>query len=165
MSTCTTFFDFRVNNAEQFKEQVSEAANNNLYLTFGKVDAWPTEAAPIDSNSAIATTYEVWDNMAGGKRLLGSDFAQVVRRWDWTANTKYIAYDHLDPNSKDGANTKMVVMNSKYAVYKCLANNRSANSTIEPTSVNPGIVSSTSDGYLWKFLYILSDMAAASIIF
>lgn len=47
---------------------------------------------------------------------------------------------------------KFYVMTDDYNVYKCLDNNNNSFSTIKPsgTSVNP---ISTSDGYIWKYMY------------
>jgi hypothetical protein len=44
------------------------------------------------------------------------------------------------------------------SVYKCLSNANSTASTVEPTSVNPNYTTSTADGYLWKYMYTLSDV-------
>ena len=158
MTTSATFNNMRVFAAEQFKESVSETtANSVLYLTYGKVDAWPDEANPDAANTAVVTTYSVWANMIGGKRLFGSDVAHVTARFDWASGETYVAYDHRNPDLLDG-NTPFYVMNSSYSVYKCVANNYSNPSTVEPTSVNPNFISSTSDGYSWKYMYTLSDV-------
>ena len=155
--TSSTFIDLRINNAEQFKESVSEPSpNTKLFLVFGKTDAWANDASPNVANSADVTRYEIWDNMIGGKRLLGGDIYHVIPRINWTSNTVYDAYDDQRSDLFD-ANTKFYVMNSEYSVYKCIANNYGLVSTTEPTSVNPDIVSVTGDGYAWKYMYTISD--------
>lgn len=155
--TSSTFVDLRINNAEQLRESASEPnPNTKIFLTFGKVDAWPNESSPNVSNSSMATIYEVWNNMIGGKRILGGDMMHVIPRFDWTANTVYTAYDHMNPNLFDG-NTKFYVVNSDFSVYKCIANNNGKSSTVEPTSYNTGATVSTSDGYVWKYMYTLND--------
>lgn len=157
MTTSATFVDLRINNAEQFKESVSEPSpNTKIYLTFGKADSWANDASPNVANSSVATVYEIWSNMIGGKKIFGSDLSHMIPRFDWSSNTTYTAYDHMNTNLYDG-NTKFYVMNSDYSVYKCIANANGAVSTVEPTSVNPNITTSTSDGYIWKYMYTLSD--------
>ena len=152
-----TFIDLRINNAEQFKESVSEPTpNTNIFLVFGKTDAWANDSSPNVANSSIATKYEIWKNMIGGKRILGGDMHHVIPRHNWTTNTVYTAYDHMSDSLYD-ANTKFYVMNSEYSVYKCIANNYGSMSINEPTSVNPDIVSITADGYLWKYMYTIND--------
>jgi hypothetical protein len=153
----STFIDLRINNAEQFKESVSEPSpNTKLFLVFGKTDAWANDASPNVSNSSMSTVYEIWDNMIGGKRILGGDIAHVIPRIDWASNTIYDAYDDKRADMYD-ANTKFYAMNSDYSVYKCIANNNGKASTSQPTSVNPGIITTTADGYVWKYLYTIND--------
>jgi hypothetical protein len=153
----TTFIDLRINNAEQFKESVSEPSpNTKLFLVFGKTDAWANDSSPNIANSSIATVYEVWNNMIGGKRILGGDMSHVIPRINWTSNTVYDAYDDRRADLFD-ANTKFYVMNSDYSVYKCIANNYGIASTTQPTSVNPSIITTTSDGYVWKYMYTIND--------
>jgi len=157
MTTSCTFRNLSVNNAEQFLESVSEPApNTKIYFTFGKIDDWANVSSPDEANSSIAATYEHWSNMIGGKRIVGGDFHHVVRRFDWVANTRYVAYDHMNPNLHDG-NTNFYVVTSEYNVYKCLSNNMNSISTIEPTAINPYSTTTTSDGYIWKYMYTISD--------
>lgn len=153
----STFVDERVNNAELFKRSITDSSQNtSIYLTFGKVDPWSNEASPDIANSSIATIYEVWSNMIGAKRVLGSDVCHMIPRFNWTSNTIYTAYDHMNPTLLDG-NTKFYVMNSGYSVYKCISNANGAISTVEPTSVSTTSLASTSDGYIWKYMYTLND--------
>ena len=156
-SSSATFINFRVNNAEQFKESVSEPTpNTNIYLTYGKVYDWASEPTPNTAVATACTEYEIWSNMIAGKKLLGNDISHVIPRFNWTANTKYIAYNHKDPNLYDG-NTQFYVLTSDYNVYKCLSNNNSANSTVEPSAINTEAPTETEDGYIWKYMYTVTD--------
>lgn len=157
MSSSATFNKMRVFNAEQFKESVSESvADSKLYLTFGKVYAWANDANPVTANASVATEYEIWNNMIAGKRILGNDLHHVVRRVNWTAGTSYAAYDHESSTLYDG-NTNFYILTSDYNVYKCIANNNSALSTIQPSAINPASITQTSDGYVWKYMYTVTD--------
>lgn len=152
----STSVNLRVNNAEQFLESVSEPSpNTRIYLSIGRVLPWSNESSPDIANTSIASVYEIWNNMIGAKRITGNDMRHVIPKYNWVANTKYIAYDHMAENLH-AANNMFYVLTSDQHVYKCLANNYSANSTIEPTAVNPEAISSTSDGYIWKYMYSLS---------
>jgi hypothetical protein len=62
----------------------------------------------------------------------------------------------MDPNLLDG-NTEFYIVTSEYNVYKCLANNNGANSTVEPTAVSPYTTTTTSDNYIWKYMYTVAD--------
>lgn len=157
MSTSTIFNDLRIFMAQQLIESVSEPLpNTKIYLTYGKCDAWENENSPPDSNCSISTVYEVWDNMIGAKRILGGDFHHVIPRYDWTNNTTYFAYTHLE-NGLCDQELPFYVMNSEYSVYKCLANNRGNTSISEPKSTLPGVTTTTSDGYIWKYMYTIPD--------
>lgn len=153
----STFVDLRINNAEQFKESVSEAANNKLYLVFGRALPWANDSNPPAANSCVGTINEIWDNMIGGKRIFSNDMAFVIPRYTWTSNTVYTAYDHLSTNLYDEGNTKFYVVTSDWNVYKCIANNYGKVSTIEPTTLNPASVAYQADGYAWKYMYTVSD--------
>lgn len=154
--TASSTIALRINNAEQFKESVSETQNTRYYLTFGKILPWANDSAPDTANSSVATENEVWRNMVAAKKITEYDMRHVIPRYDWQANTAYIAYDDLNPNLF-GDNVKFYVMNSNFNVYKCLANNAGSNSTVEPTSTNPAIITKTTDGYIWKYMYTISD--------
>ena len=154
--TSSTFVDLRINNAEQFKNSVTGTPNTKMFLVFGKIDSWANDLSPDIANTSMNMMYEVWDNMIGGKRILGGDMYHVIPRHNWSSNTVYTAYDDKSTTLYD-SNTIFYVMNSTYSVYKCIANNYGKVSTIEPTSVNPEIVSTTGDGYSWKYMYTVSD--------
>lgn len=146
-----TSINFRVNNAEQFKESVSEPSPTYLYLTFGKTEAWPNESSPPQANTAPVSNYDIWKNMIGAKRLTGNDVNHVIPRINWTANTSYPAYDYMS------SNTNFYVMNSQWNVFKCIANNNSSKSNTEPVTVSTTDDLITADGYVWKYLYSISD--------
>jgi hypothetical protein len=151
-----TFTDLRVNNAEQFKESVSEPSpNTKIYMAFGKVDPWANEAVPEQANNSVSMYYEVWRNMIGGKRLFGSDFAHVIPRFDYVANSAYISYDHTNDMLHDGE-TPFYVVTASYDVYKCIGNNNGTLSEVEPTSFNTETPVQTADGYTWKYMYSIS---------
>jgi len=146
-----TSINFRVNNAEQFKESISEPAPTYVYATFGKTESWPDENNPPLSNTSPAAVYDVWKNMIGGKRMTGNDIYNVIPRINWTANTSYPAYDNMS------SATNFYVMNSQWNVFKCIANNNSSKSNTEPVTVSTTADLVTADGYVWKYLYSISD--------
>lgn len=155
--TSSTFNRIRVYSAEQFRESVSEQiSNNNVYLTFGKIDAWANDASPNATNTSATSEYDVWYNMIGGKRIFGNDVSHVVKRFNWVSGNVYAAYDQTNADIYDG-NTQFYVLTSDNNVYKCIANANGAISTIEPTAINPASVTQTADNYIWKYLFTISD--------
>lgn len=143
-------------NAKQFKESVSEPNASNVYITFGKTLSWSNDTSPPQANTNTQTFYEAWRNMIGGKRLTGNDIRHVIPRFNWTANTVYYAYDDRTDSKtlKNGVN-QFYVITDAYNVYKCLANNYGANSTVMPTQIITSTHFQTEDGYLWKYMYTL----------
>ena len=147
----------RVCAAEQFKESVSEPTpNTKYYLAYGRTISWANDSSPDVANTAVVSEYEVWRNMIGGKRILGNDMCHVIPRNDWTTNTAYFAYDDMSTEMYEPAN-KFHIITSDNNVYKCISNNSGAVSTVEPLSVNPYALTETSDGYVWKYMFTVSD--------
>ena len=150
-----TFMNMRIDHAEQFKAHISEQnQNTSIYLTYGKTSAWANDASPDIPVASVATEHQIWQQMIGGKRILGGDISHVIPRVNWASNTVYYAYDHESGNLYDN---DFYVLTSDYNVYKCLANNYGANSTVEPTAINPQSITQTADGYVWKYMFTVSD--------
>jgi hypothetical protein len=153
------------NNLEQFKESFSEPSPTIGYIYIGNALPYANESSPDSITDTVANEKSVWDNMLAAKRITGNDVEIVVPRVYWSGNTKYRQYDDtIEESVLVSANTTqnlkpMYVITSGRSVYKCLSNNSSANSTVEPsgdyTTSNGNIA--TSDGYIWKYLYNVSS--------
>lgn len=150
------------NNAEQFKESFYEPEPATIgYVFIGNHTPWPNEDVVPQIYDTVGYQREIWDNMYAAKKVSGNDVELVVERVNWTGNTKYRAFDStIEQATLLSANTAqnlkpIYVVTSDRNVYICLSNNKSANSTVEPTgdynSANGFI--STSDGFLWKYMY------------
>jgi len=167
---------FRINNAEQFYESFSETSAETYYLFIGRAHAWAsdadvqgntiaegTDASPPTPNDDISSEFHAWDDMLGAKLISSSDVSYAVPRRNWTTGTTYDMYEH-NISSGNAANSgatnlwdsTFVVMNSSYAVYKCIENDGATASTTEPTSTSNSIVE-TADGYRWKYMYSLTS--------
>ena len=139
----------RIDNAKNFKNEVSLTSDNSLYLFLSKPSPWPddnTVPVPLDYSLDSA---RAWDEMISLKRIIPSDIAHVVKRINWEKFATYAAYDNLDPDLFSKA---FYVINSEFNVYKCIHNNNEQQSLIEPTGSNLDIVT-LSDGYRWKYMY------------
>ena len=154
--------DTRLLNAKAFVESVSESENTVYYVFLGKPTTWPVEYAPPQAIDDYATQRDIWDNMEALKLVRTSDVIHAIPRYDWKAGNVYVAFNDRVP-SANLFDSKYVVMNSEYNVYKCLGNGRGNVTTTEPTGTgasltgrHPGIIvnnGSTQDGYVWKFMY------------
>lgn len=146
--------------AYNFLESISDSQLNHIkYVFLGNSNAYANEASPPSIVDTIATEKTVWDTMYAAKRVTGNDLKIVIPRHNWSANTVYIEYDDtLSQNILINANTgvePMYVITSDYNVYKCLSNNASSNSTVEPTGdyTSSNGFFHTADGYWWKYMY------------
>ena len=171
---------FRIANATSFIESVLNADNsyyvflglsNPTVAGFGRTtteDDWPL--APID-NLNYRTHYR--DTMLFGKKITSANIRRVVKKHDWTTNTRYDMYRHdydannLTPISKTTNlfRSNYYVINSNFQVYICLDNGSSGevdSSTakgqrtfIEPTFTDVEPITQ-SDGFTWKYLYTVA---------
>ena len=147
--------------AVQFKESFYEPSPEVGYVYVGNHLSYPNESIAESTIDSVNDEKLVWENMIAAKKITGNDVELVIPKISWTANTKYKQYDDLIAledllTGNNSLNVKpMYVFTSQRNVYKCLSNNASANSTVEPTgdytSSNGNIA--TSDGYIWKYMF------------
>lgn len=128
------------------------------YVFIGKSTNYANESVPDNIIDSVADEKTIWDNMFAAKRVTGNDVHLVIPKYTWTANNKYRQYDDrvkLEDLLTNNNTKAMYVITSENNVYKCLCNNVSANSTVEPTgdfSSSNGFIS-TADDYMWKYMY------------
>ena len=145
---------FRIHNAEQFFEAFDEASSTLMYIFIGRVHAWPNgDTTPNPEDSIYDTRYEPWRDMIAMKRVTSSDVRFSVPRKNWTTGTVYDEYDDKSSTYYDG---DFYVVTDDFNVYKVMFNNYGAQSTVQPTGTGTSLIS-TSDGYIWKFLYSISS--------
>lgn len=147
---------FKTHSAAQFVESVTEASNSSYYVftTSHHNDL----GTPIDSYSN--TSLSVYENMLNGKRVTSADVHHMASANLWVTGTAYDMYD--DQEAMDGKNFIVYVKEGAlYNVFKCLNNNKGANSTSKPllseTGPDDDIYIKTSDGYQWKYMYQVSN--------
>ena len=162
MPTFYTSKKLSFNNAEQFKESFYEPEPATVgYVFIGNHVPYANESSPNSIVDSTSDEKSVWDNMFAARKITGNDVELVIPRVNWTANTKYKQFDDkIDTDTLLTGNTSlnvkpMYILTSERNVYKCLSNNSSANSTVQPTgdytTANGTIL--TADGFIWKYLY------------
>lgn len=144
---------FKVHNAEQFMESLSEIEATTFYFYVGKTDSWADEAnVPAPTDSFANTNYTYWDQMLAAKKLTPADVSHIIPRKNWTYNNTYDAYDH---EKNDLYDSDFYVVTEDFNVYKCLQNNLSnGTSTVKPTGTGLNPIK-TEDGYVWKYMYTI----------
>ena len=161
MATNYTSKKLPLNNAERFKTSFSDVSPSIQYIFLGGHVPYANEASPNSIIETVSTEKSVWDNMFAAKRITANDVEHVIPRVNWTANTKYRHYDDTIAltdllTANTAQNLKPVyVITSARNVYKCLSNNASANSTVEPIgdfTTSNGVIS-TADSYIWTYMF------------
>ena len=145
---------FKIHNAEQFIESLSETSATYLYLFIGKVDPWTDENDPPAPTDSVAnTSFDYWRSMISAKKVTSADVSHIIPRINWESNTSYTA--HSQSNNEQSANN-FYVITDQLNVYKCLQNNiANGASTIKPTGTGTGLIE-LGDGYKWKYMYTIS---------
>ena len=161
MATNYTSKKLPLNNAERFKTSFSDSSPSIQYIFLGGHVPYANESSPDSIVETISNEKLVWDNMFAAKRVTANDVEHVIARVNWTANTKYRHYDDtialtdlMTANTAQNLKPSYVITTARN-VYKCLSNNASANSTIEPTgdfTTSNGVIS-TADSYIWKYMF------------
>ena len=148
--------NFRVVNAENFKEDVA-SAGTSIYVGIGKPDVWSltlsdtTDTTPFVPVDALDSLGEAHQNLIGMKLIGSSDISHVVPRYTWTASRVYIAWDSDDAAMFD---KEFYIVTSEFKVYKCIKAGASG-SSIQPTQTLTA-PTGESDGYVWKYMYTVS---------
>ena len=170
---------FRISNANNFIDSI-KSSNNSYYIFlglpnptsvgFGRTTGWNTNTpSPID-NLNYLTQYK--DSALFGKKITPTNVKRVIRRINWTFNTRYEMYRHdysvTNPSPVSQSNrlydSNYYVLNSDYRLYICISNGSSSSnltgnqSQEEPKfqDIEPSAAGNGGDGYLWKYLFTVN---------
>lgn len=110
---------------------------------------WSENQPPEPDNNYQNIYYDIWRNMMSLKKVQTSDVSHVITRFDWANNQFYYQYDDDDVEL---FGERFYTYTTDHHVYKCIDNNRGANSTVMPTGTGTSIIN-TADGYRWKYMY------------
>lgn len=150
---------FNLHNAKQFRESISETANSIYYVFAGRSSPYSSgdDSIPTIENTNFNVNVDPYKQIVFGKKVSNNDVKIMVPRYDWVSNTIYSPY--RSNVNLDTSNFYAVVNSvSKYYVFKVLDNNNDSPSTIEPNFNETGADDefySTSDGYVWKYMYTI----------
>jgi len=112
---------------------------------------------PAVTPSYFNVNYDIADDIMSMKKIQSSDATHSIPRINWANNTLYNEWDDKFPVplTATPGSLRYFMLTDDYNVYKCIDNNRGANSTVKPTTTGTSI-ESTSDGYRWKYMYTIS---------
>lgn len=136
----------------------------NYFAAIGRSEDWnDSDVAPTAVNSAREER-----NFRLGLQSVKNviDLSMVVPRYNWASGTIYSQYDDAQVGYPSQA---YYVMNNNNQVYMVIQQSRNVSgvaqvSTVQPTGNTTGTPFSTSDGYIWKFLYSISALDANKFI-
>jgi hypothetical protein len=182
---------FRIANANNFVDSVL-SSDNNYYVFlglsnpgttstpvgFGRTATWgntpSTPPSPID-NQQYLSHYR--NTALFGKKLNSLNVRRIVKKVNWTSNTRYEMYRHdysvgnLTPITQSARlyDSNYFVVNSDFKVYICIYNGSYGNiggtsnvtgntSQDEPTftDLESSAAGISGDGYIWKYLFTIS---------
>lgn len=140
--------DLRTFLLDQFKSDVDNGSN--YYVGISRA----TDFTASSNIGSMTEQLNLRNSLQAVKVLSNVSF--VVPTVEWTNNVVYSAYNDSDPNQ-----TNFYVTNSNNEVFICVESPNTG-STIEPTSVlasGNAQSFSTTDGYLWRFMYKMTNLA------
>lgn len=147
--------NFRSVLLEKLKDEIENGtANYYIGIARGENYTEPSDISSIQYQSQIRSTLQSVKTT--------SNVSFVIPTVNWSSGTVYNAYDDNDFDQ-----TNFYVVNSNREVFLCVEQAISdtgvaIQSTTEPTSVLAGsdqITFSTADGYKWRYMYKVSNLA------
>ena len=157
---------FRLNNAKQFVEDVTEATSAT-YTFIGRGHAWTDDASPPTPVDSPNDEFDAYRNMVALKKVATTDISHAIVRRDWTTSTQYDEYRHNYASgnaASTGATTLwdslFYVVTDDYNVYKCLSNGTADHTAANVSTVKPDHTTlatpTESDQYQWKYMYSIT---------
>jgi len=177
---------FRISNANNFINSVlsnddsyyvflglSNPGSSSNPIGFGRTTSWDASPSvpptPVDNFQYLA---HYRNTALFGNKITNANIRRVIRKVQWTANTRYDMYRHdysasnLSPNSQSARlyDSNYYVINSDFRVYICIQNGSSGTNVLgntskdEPTftDLEPSAAGSSGDGYIWKYLFTVA---------
>lgn len=134
--------------------------NDNYFVFTAKTLPWSGGTPDTPGTSLDDTFLTINEEMIFGKYVTSSDISFMIENKEWEINTVYSIYDHED-DSLDTKDYYVVTRDGdEYSIFKCIDNNNNSPSLIKPirseTSPSDDFYR-TSDSYVWKLMYTVSD--------
>lgn len=154
-------------NVQAAESFISSIQNESAYYVFAAKHTPYSGSSdnivqPTDTEDSIV---QVYNDMLFGKKVKTDDVKLMIKRNTWKTGMVYAMYDdNVDLQSEDFfvlAGTPV-----EYRVYKCLyrptnPDGTGVPSTQEPTGKELFPVEYPQDGYIWKYMYSISDFDMA----
>ena len=129
---------------------------NNYYIFVAGVER-------LDAENSAFSTNEFLEKVNFGKKFYNDDIHFMIKYYPWQRGNVYEQYD--DRENLEDTNFYAVVGPTNndtgdYRVYLCLFNNNNAEVQAPPAwnENTADQVYETADGYIWKFMYALTEI-------
>lgn len=139
-----------------FKDDIQA---NDFYIFVSSVTTGLNRLSAVDSQYNKNLFLE---KTLFGKEINNDDVKYLIKYYPWQKGQTYIQYD--DRVNLDGEKFYAVVGPTSndtgdYRIYKCLYNNELAEVDTPPnySAATPNQIYETADGYVWKFMYALTQ--------
>ena len=128
--------------------------STSYYVYVARPDAWPFDSnPPVIEDTVDEEELSTYTKMLYAQRVSSDDVRYMTRRIDWVTGT---VYDQYDPEVADLESQDYYVLTIDNNVYKCLYNNLGAQSTVKPFIIDYARPFTTSDGYVWRYMYSIT---------
>lgn len=131
-------------------------SNQEFYIFVSSVDTF-------DPNDTLRSKTEFKEKTLFGKKVADADIHFCIPYYPWQVGQVYTEYD--DTVDLVGKNFYSVVGPTQndtgdYRVYKCLDNNNNSTVSNPPNynSTTTNQIYKTADGYVWKYMYRITDL-------
>jgi hypothetical protein len=134
--------------------------NNEYYFAVSSITI--DELSRVNAVNSLNSKTQFKENIVFGKKVYPEDIKFMIKYYPWQSDAVYDQYDD-ESNLEDKKFYAVVGPNNNdsgdYRVYKCLDNNNGA-ASISPPNYNAetkGQIYAETDGYVWKFMYYLTE--------
>jgi hypothetical protein len=154
MAVLTIHFD--VQSANAFINSITDP-NAPKYIFVSKPTPWTDAQGNYNDTIVLATDPSIvqtesfiYNDLVFGKQITSDDVMNMIPRYNWAGNTVYTKFSNLDANLYS---EQFFIVTDDLNVYKCIDNNYGSISTVKPTVTATSGTFSTSDGYIWKYMF------------
>ena len=124
-----------------------------LYFFYARSIGWSGNDPVPNPSSSLNEINSIKSNILSMKRVRASDIALGFTKRRWASSRVYDEYS----DRAELSDLEFFVINSENNVYKCISNNSGAVSTEEPVGQTVFSLISTTDGYLWKYMFNIPE--------
>lgn len=142
--------DFHTNIAKSFIDDV-QYGKSSFYYFLGRIFKWNETDETPEIDISCSEDREIRDNIFYIKKLSSNDTSLVCKRYDWSPGV-FAKWDH----TKNLTDENYYCITTENRVYKCLDNSAGLASSVGPTGTDLE-PSRLADGYIWKYMYSISD--------